>query len=39
MMVQMAIVPSHNVADTVQAVIDLVTKELSQHHPPDIKKL
>ncbi|HBB41376.1 MAG: hypothetical protein COW73_11810 [Nitrospirae bacterium CG18_big_fil_WC_8_21_14_2_50_70_55] len=33
------IVPSHKLSDTVQAVIDLVTKELAQRHPPDLNKL
>jgi len=33
------IVPSHKLGDTVQAVIDLVTKELAQRHPPDVNKL
>ncbi|RMF79034.1 MAG: hypothetical protein D6739_11295 [Nitrospirae bacterium] len=33
------IVPSHEVGETVQGVIDLVTKELAQRHPPDPDRL
>jgi len=33
------IVTSHEVADTVQAVIDLVTADLRRRHPPDLDRL
>lgn len=33
------IVTSQKLADTVQAVIDLVTVDLSRRHPPDLEKL